>query len=44
MKTELIKLEKLVDELTLEMGEMLNNKPTQVVHMVVARYFVDISM
>jgi hypothetical protein len=40
----LIKLEKLVDELTLEMGEMLNNKPTQVVHMVVARFFVDISM
>jgi hypothetical protein len=26
------------------MGEMLNNKPTQVVHMVVARFFVDISM
>jgi len=44
MKTELIKLEELVDGLTLEMGEMLNNKPTQVVHMVVARFFVDISM
>jgi len=44
MKDELIKLEELVDELTLEMGEMLNNKPTQVVHMVVARFFVDISM
>ena len=44
MKDELIKLEELVDELTLEMGEVLNNRPTQVVHMVVARFFVEISM
>jgi hypothetical protein len=41
---ELIKLEELVDKFTLEMGEVLNNRPTQVVHMVLARFFVNISM
>jgi hypothetical protein len=44
MKDELIKLEALVDGLTQKVGEILNDKPTQVVHMVVARFFVEVSM
>ena len=33
-----------VDELTIEVGEILNDHPVELVHMVVARFFVDISM
>ena len=44
MKDELIKLEELVDKLTLEVGNILNDNPKEVVHMVVARFFVDLSI
>jgi uncharacterized hydantoinase/oxoprolinase family protein len=34
----------LVNELTQEVGDILNDNPSEAVHMVVARFFVDLSM